>query len=281
MLDDTQQNELSQARALKAGGSVHDSDFECFRNMTCEEPTIIDVGANRDQSIVSFQAIFPQAIVDSFEANPFFLPVLQDVGKWYEEVTIHTYGLGFTEDTLEFYVPVVDGRAYLEEGSTRRDSFEFDWVKERLASYGTTLEFDIFPVEIRTAPSVIGEKLIDIVKIDVEGAEMDVLSSMDDLIGHLHPVFLVEDSDFHKVTEFLSSRGYECFQYLADVNSLVPLTNACTSSSYIHPGHSRGLHSIVRGHTWKTERGRSRSRSQQYTILNGVKPYLGVAQCRR
>ncbi|MEP4149536.1 MAG: FkbM family methyltransferase [Halioglobus sp.] len=246
MMTINQNQQLLQTRSIKKGGVVHDADFECFRCITKPDPTILDVGANRGQSIASFKLLFPESNIDSFEANPLFFPILEGVKAWYSNVQIHNYGLGSDTGVLEFQVPIVDGKAYLEEGSTRDDNFEKPWVIERLKSYGEKLEFDVFPVEIRVADQALHEQAVDIVKIDVEGAEFDVLSSMTRIIERSRPVFLIENSDFDNVTPFLEGLGYLCYQYFSDCNELRPLEYACTNCIYVHPENDQGLSKIMR-----------------------------------
>jgi FkbM family methyltransferase len=188
--------QIIQTLILRVRGRVHDGDFASFSRLALQNPLIVDVGANSGQSIASFKHIFPDSRIESFEANPFFFPVLNVVKSWYSNVVVHNFGLGSEEGTLDFHVPIVDGKPILQEGSTRRDYFENNWVIERLGRYGRQLEFDVFPVEIRRGDQLLIDQPVDIVKIDVEGAELDVLSSMIGLIENSHPLFLVENSDY-------------------------------------------------------------------------------------
>jgi len=247
MLSDPQQAELNDVRWLKSSGEVHDPDFRCFGNMGDSQGLeIVDVGANRGQSIVSFKAVLPDARIVAFEANAFFGPVLSEVATWYEGVAVFNVGLGRADHRAVLRVPVVDGRYYWEEGSIRSDSFEKPWVKARLASYGAKLQFEEYVVEIRRADSMLRDARADIVKIDVEGAELDVLSAMEDLLDRSRPLFMIENSDWHSVTAWLSERDYLCYQYLPDDNLLVPFSQACTNAFYL-PAHYDGpLASIMR-----------------------------------
>lgn len=243
MFSDQQQAELQAVLSLKKSGEVHDPDFFCFRNMAdMKKLSIIDVGANRGQSIVSFKAVLPDAQIVSFEANTFFGPVLNQVADWYDDVRVFNLGLGRTDQLMALYVPVVDGKFYWEEGSIRPDSFEKPWVKTRLASYGEDLIFEKYIAEIRDADSILQEYNInwaDIVKIDVEGAELDVLIAMKDLVTRAHPILMIENSDWHNVTAWLKENDYICYQYVQETNKLVPLRGACTNSIYL-PAHYSG-----------------------------------------
>lgn len=244
MINEQQKQELDAVRLLKRSGEVHDPDFRCFRNMG-RGLAIIDVGANRGQSIVSFKTILPDARIISYEANAFFGPVLSEVASWFENVTIFNVGLGRDDHRAMLYVPVVNGKYYWEEGSIRPDNFEKPWVIDRLASYGDKLIFEEYAVEIRRADGLLTNTVADIVKIDVEGAEMDVLMAMEDLVSLSRPVFMIENSDWENVTAWLSKREYICYQYLPEENVLVPLKEACTNSIYLPIDYSGSMATII------------------------------------
>ena len=57
--------------------TIHDKDFTIFKFAKNKNPIIIDIGANRGQSIATFSTIFPNAKIHCFEANPFFFQSLK------------------------------------------------------------------------------------------------------------------------------------------------------------------------------------------------------------
>lgn len=251
MFSPLQLEELEAISALRQSGEVHDPDLNCFFNYLAvsrkrESVTVIDVGANRGQSIVSFKTVFPNARIISFEANSFFDPVLQKVASWYEDVRVNSVGLGRTNQDSTLMVPVVDGKHYWEEASIREDNFHKPWVQQRLASYGDLLAFQEYPVRIRRADELLEDIHADIVKIDVEGAELDVLQAMEKLVTRSRPIFMIENSDWHNVTAWLEERGYACYQYLLGENALVPLRVECTNSFYIPKEYQGPLTDVIR-----------------------------------
>jgi FkbM family methyltransferase len=229
-----QRRELRRSRWAKLLGRVHDPDFHYFRNLKLTNPKILDIGANRGQSIVSFKKHLPDSEIRSFEANPYFWPVLERLAAEYADIEVKKYGLGSIAGELIFYIPVVDGIKYLQEGSTRIDYFDKPWVKERITSYGVNFYLEEMQVHIEQAHDSIAGERIDIVKIDVEGAEYDVVSSMSSALKENFPILLIENSDFENVTSLLSSLDYMCFQYIRRKNVLVELKESCTNTFYIH-----------------------------------------------
>ena len=59
-------------------GQLHDEEFAGFRRITAPVRLILDVGANRGQSIATLKVLFPDAIIHAFEANPLVAAVISE-----------------------------------------------------------------------------------------------------------------------------------------------------------------------------------------------------------
>lgn len=214
-------------------GTVHDADFEAFRcidasNVAC----ILDIGANRGQSIASFRKIFPRARVHSFEANPILIPVLEEVARAAGELsTIHPYGLGPADGTFTLHVPWSGGRPWLEESSLVPEYFEKPWVAQKFVDRGG-LELQSVAATIRHGDAL--GLSPQVVKVDVEGAENEVILGLVQTLGRCKPLLLVENSDWHRVTATLSGMGYLPFRWVAETGRLVPFHGATTNTLYLH-----------------------------------------------
>ena len=226
---------LAATREQLARKIVHDPDFLAFarypffRNRV---EVVMDVGANRGQSIASFLATLPGVKIHAFEANPTFYDVLMAVAEECAgRVDVHRFGLGREAGSVEFHLPSGGGVPFLEEASTRRDYFELPWVKKKFEDRGG-LSLETTRVEIRqgdacgVSPGVI--------KIDVEGAEAGVLAGLIGTIRASRPVLLIENSDWHGVTSFLSGLGYQPYRFLERERMLVPFFGETTNTFYIH-----------------------------------------------
>lgn len=227
---------LQASLSQRFAGVVHDPDYRGLRVACLKSVHVaLDIGANRGQSIVSLKAIFPNVVIHAFEANPLFHPCLVQLASHYgDSVRIHSHGLGRTAGQLRFYVPFVGDEPYLEESSTRPDQFAKPWIAEKFHARGE-MHLEESAVEIRA-----GDELglsPDIVKIDVEGAELDVLFGLRNTISRSLPVLLVENSDWDGVTPFLSALGYEPFRWDADRERLMPFFGETTNSFYLHRSH--------------------------------------------
>jgi FkbM family methyltransferase len=218
---------------LLASGAVHDPDFEACRQWTgIRVGTILDIGANRGQSAVSLHAVFPGAVIHSFEANPILFPVLDEVAASLGgRCVVHRYGLGREAGSFKLYVPWAAGQPWLEESSTCRDYYDKPWVAQRFAERGG-LELEEVTAAIR-----VGDDLgLDpqLIKIDVEGAENDVLEGLAETIRRSRPILLVENSDWDRVTPTLARLGYRPFRWEPGARRLVPFYGESTNAFYLH-----------------------------------------------
>ena len=218
----------------------HEDDFRFFRRLSDHAPSLLDVGALAGQSALSFMMMCPRASVVSFEPNALYEPVLRHVRDRLlssASFAYHLVGCGSAPAELPLVVPYVDGNPWFGEASMRPEHFEVPWVRERLASYGRTLTFE--PTTVRVRPLDEFRLSPTVVKIDVEGYELDVLEGMVATIAACAPILLVENNDYQRVTAWLAARGYEPFVYDAVRDDLVPMTSATVNTFYVRPEHRR------------------------------------------
>jgi FkbM family methyltransferase len=220
--------------------TVHEDDFNGFRLLAPGSiGLIMDIGANRGQSIASLKAIFPNAVIHAFEANPMFFAGLEELRRLFpQSLVVHRHGLGRTRSTVQFFIPWVGSTPYLEESSTRRDYFDKPWVVEKFRSRGE-LRFDEIQVEVRPGDEM--ELDPEIIKIDVEGAEHDVLVGLRETLQRARPTLLVENSDWGSVTAFLDNLDYVPFRWEGNAGRFVPFHGETTNTFYFHRSRPPGV----------------------------------------
>jgi FkbM family methyltransferase len=213
--------------------TVHDEDFNGFRRLAPGSVGLImDIGANRGQSIASLKTIFPNVAIHAFEANPMFFEELEELRRIFpESLSVHRYGLGRARSTMQFYIPWVGSTPYLEESSTRRDYFDKPWVVAKFQSRGE-MRLDETVVEVRPGDELDLDP--DIIKIDVEGAEHDVLIGLRETVQRSRPTLLVENSDWHTVTAFLDKLDFAPFRWEGANKRFVPFYGETTNTFYFH-----------------------------------------------
>lgn len=132
--------------------------FESPKN----NPVIYDCGSNIGFSILYFKWLYPNATIHAFEPQPIAFEFLQKNVKnnQLENVLLHNIALSDKEGTIEFFQP--NGTVSLM-ASTLKERFNSDTVL----------------VRCEPLSKYITDSVIDVLKIDVEGAEKDIISDLD------------------------------------------------------------------------------------------------------
>lgn len=154
---------------------------------------VIDVGGNRGQSVIRFAKDWPNARIDSFEPTPDLIPELNAVCEKSPNARAHAVALGRVAGSLPFY-------CYKEN---QCNSFtkhpELDCIRQ--------ISIPVQPLDGWMEDYGVDE--VDLLKIDVEGAECDVLKGADRALreGRIHSVLaettLYQDDQAHTAFECL------------------------------------------------------------------------------
>lgn len=130
-----------------------------FFRTDAPQPLIVDCGSNIGMSILYFKALYPNARVIGFEPDPTTFAKLRDnvVRNGLSDVVLHECALANEEGQAEFY-----------RSDTR--SLEMSLDKKRLNG-------DVISVPLKRLSSFLEEE-VDLLKIDVEGAEMLVMQDL-------------------------------------------------------------------------------------------------------
>lgn len=139
--------------------------------------TIFDIGANKGQSIKFFSKIFDNPTVYAFEPSPKTCASLKTFVEKLNhlDISIYQVGIGEKEQTINFYESI------LSETSTfvlpNQDS-EYARKKNRILLQNPETAFTSIPIHVTTVDIFLNANKvehIDILKIDVEGFELEVI----------------------------------------------------------------------------------------------------------
>ena len=185
-----------------------------------EAPFIVDVGANIGLFSLYMKRKYPAARIIAFEPAPENFQALTMNLKLHgvDAVEAHPYGLGTRAGRATFtYYPQMPGNSTLHPDEK---ALQKSMMGERLGEQRAEELFAAteITVEIATLSDFLAEHhpglaAIDLLKIDVEGAELEVLGGVDDRHWPLVRNVLLEVSDakgaLAPVEALLRDKGFE------------------------------------------------------------------------
>ena len=156
-------------------GSREIFEDEVYRFIsTSNNPFIIDCGANIGIASIYFKHLYPNARLLSFEPDPDAFSCLthnikslandENVTAEQAAVWIHSEGVSFD----------------VEGGFSGQISNH---------GHGSVKETILVP-SIRLKDVIISNSVIDLLKIDIEGAELEVIEDIADVLGHINHIFI-------------------------------------------------------------------------------------------
>ncbi|HZS07973.1 MAG TPA: FkbM family methyltransferase [Blastocatellia bacterium] len=170
-----------------------------------KRPYIIDGGANIGVSVLYFKQVYPGAHIVAFEPDDAAFSLLKvNVGsRGYDGVTLVNKALAATDTSLSFAA----------EGA----------YAGRLARAGDSSTASVPAVRLR--PYL--DRRVDLLKLNIEGAETEVLEDCADLLGNVERIvleyhsFAREGQSLHTLLSVLADVGYRL--YVRSVHSAWPL----------------------------------------------------------
>lgn len=197
----------AQAWLRRVRRTPHEPDFDVLARVELlDDACLVDVGANRGQSIESFRLHLPTARIEAFEPQQELAEALQQRYRHHPRVRIHPFGLGAELSTTRLFVPVYRGYRYDGLASTV-ETEAAGWI-----SADTVYGFDprrlrIETTDIRTVPMDDHELTPAVIKIDVQGTEADVLEGGRRTISEHGPLVIMEGGA-HTLPAWMVELGY-------------------------------------------------------------------------
>lgn len=191
----------------------HEPHFRVFQNFGGRQ-LFLDIGANCGQSIISLKAVNPDAQIKSFEPTSFSFQIAERVGKIFPDTEVYNFGLSDHDARLPIFTPVIDGLLVTPLTSLDPSAFEQGGMMHKflVEDIAKGAEISLFAQEIELRR---GDNLAlapDVMKIDVEGAELKVLAGMRETISMHGPLIMTEKSDAVSIARFLAECDYEPYR---------------------------------------------------------------------
>lgn len=150
------------------------------------EAVFFDIGANKGEYLFAAEKFLKPNNIYAFEPNPKLFQLLKDLFKG---MNIFPYALSSEEKKAKFKIPTINGNEDDTLGNLAADkTFDHETSSE------------IIEVQCMQPDSFILKhqlKNIDIIKIDVEGFELDVLKGLKNTISVFFPLMLIEVEKRH------------------------------------------------------------------------------------
>jgi FkbM family methyltransferase len=142
---------------------------EAYRfNSSSPSPLIYDCGANVGTSVLYFKHLYPAARITAFEADPQIAAILRN--------NLHTNGLQQVE--------IIDKAVWVNDAGIEISQEGADGA----SVYGKANKIRIPSMRLRNYLQ--REQHIDMLKIDIEGAETAVLQDCQDALSHVAHLFI-------------------------------------------------------------------------------------------
>jgi FkbM family methyltransferase len=227
--------------------TVHDSDLELIRELDSGSYLCCDIGANSGQTAISIHSLNKNANILSFEANPSLEENLASLKKVLKNFDYKIVALSDSPGNKVFYVPCFNG-VYLSQASTLQKEFLEARLSKIAARVGGTPTIQEFKVSSCRFDDLKLEPYI--VKIDVEGHELNVLKGMEDTLEKSKPYLLIEKSPkIKEVISFLESLGYETYQWDSKAKhlSVLILNSAIVKHNFwaVHRDHKPKVQHLI------------------------------------
>ncbi len=195
-------------------------DVQSLRNMLFElfgfnsyffkseqiNPVIIDIGANIGDSIFYFKWLYPEAEIFAFEPHPEAFAMLKRNIKKNSFSKIHPYNVGLS-DKKQIVELFVGESSILGSSTILSDVKRMDGMKEVRK---IRLE------KVSTLKEITKLKRIDLIKIDIEGAESSLFNDLQKLfpvtkkvIIEFHLVPEIRNNSFDNIVNLLRKHGLE------------------------------------------------------------------------
>lgn len=153
-------SDIGNIRKLLLAGEA-EAEYETPQALAPE--VVLDIGANTGLAALRFANLYPQARIYAFEPEPENFALLQRNVKAYPNITALPIALSRT-----------DGPLYLG-GGTDGDFVSFQTLSSKRPNSN---QLEVSGRNPATLLTELGIRRVDLIKIDVEGAEYDVLTAL-------------------------------------------------------------------------------------------------------
>ena len=188
-----------------------EKEYELIKFINKKNKVVIDIGGHKGESIVGFLKHDQFCQILSFEPiKSNYEIILKKIKK--NNVKVFNFGIANSNNKKKIYIPKINNYRFTGLSSDNVQNLEFrlrTYFKKIYKKFQITSNF----VNFRKLDDL--QIIPDLIKIDVEGAELDVIKSASDTIKKYVPIMIVEynELNFEEIKNFLKKLNYESYLY--------------------------------------------------------------------
>lgn len=201
----------------------HDPNFLGLKALNLQG-LCLDLGANEGQSALSILSLSPQLHVLSIEPNSVHKLSLEFVKKFLpKKFDYRLVAVGEAPGAIDLFIPSVNGIDLSQEVTANLSSLQSEIARDRVNALTGN---KIGQVRKISVPVIALDQLglsPRLVKMDLQGMEMQALRGLNQTIQQNKPVFLIELSpEFYDIKNFLGQFGYNPYRFDPKSRSFAP-----------------------------------------------------------
>jgi FkbM family methyltransferase len=197
------------ARMNRWRGRPVEPDFAALATLTfAADRVLVDIGANRGETIAATRLFQPSQPIVAFEPNPLLHDIIRTRNLPDPSLTLNACGLGDTAGWFDLHVPYYKGVPFDGLASFRREEAATFLNRDRLIGFDPRhQEVRTFRCEVKTLDTFALKPAL--MKIDVQGLEAAVIRGGIETIKAWRPIVLMENNDPARDAADLLSLGYK------------------------------------------------------------------------
>ncbi len=165
-----QENGITKSYNYVASGELYFINTFLHSIIKTDKPIFYDVGGNKGDYTLMLKKSFPNSTITTFEPNPNTFKVLQtNIGK---QSKLINKGVGEKQGVLKLFFDV-----------NNKTSVQASSNPEIIKQIAKTTDLESVTIDVITLDDYVTEPQIDLLKIDVEGFELEVLKGAKQLIN--------------------------------------------------------------------------------------------------
>ena len=212
-----QENGITKSYNYVASGELYFINTFLHSIIKTKDPVFYDVGGNKGDYTLMLNESFPKSKITTFEPNPNTYKVLKENVKG--NAILINKGVGESNGKLELFFDV-----------NNKTSVQASSNPEILKQISKTSELASVNIDVIKLDEFVKEDVIDLLKIDVEGFELEVLKGAEKLIKENRiKIIQFEFNEVNIIQRRFLKDFYDCLPnymfYRLDEKKLIPLND--------------------------------------------------------